>query len=83
MEWTGDSIATVTVGIAILAFLWNLHRDMGNLHRDIGGPARAHGASRGPVRGLYRPPSRELRAPQAPRGPGVRGIHGAPATRGC
>ncbi len=36
MEWTGDSIATVTVGIAILAFLWNLHRDMGNLHRDIG-----------------------------------------------
>ena len=36
MEWTGDSIATVTVGTAILAFLWNLHRDMGNLHRDIG-----------------------------------------------
>ena len=36
MEWTGDTIATVTVGIAILAFLWNLHRDMGNLHRDMG-----------------------------------------------
>ena len=31
MEWTGDSIATVTVGIAILAFLWNLHRDIGDL----------------------------------------------------
>lgn len=28
MEWSGETIATITVGIAILAFLWNLHRDM-------------------------------------------------------
>ena len=32
MEWSGETIATITLGIAILAFLWNLHRDM---HRDM------------------------------------------------
>ena len=31
MEWSGETIATITVGIAILAFLWNLHRDMAAL----------------------------------------------------
>ena len=30
MDWSGETIAT-TVGIAILAFLWNLHRDMAAL----------------------------------------------------
>ena len=31
MDWSGDAIATVAVGVAILAFLWNLHRDVGDL----------------------------------------------------
>ena len=31
MEWSGETIATITLGIAILAFLWNLHRDMAAL----------------------------------------------------
>ena len=40
MEITADTIGFMAVGLAILAFLWNLHRDIGALrqemHRDIG-----------------------------------------------
>ena len=28
-------VATLSVGVAILAFLWNLNRDMASLHRDM------------------------------------------------
>ena len=31
MDWSGETIATITVGTAILAFLWNPHRDMAAL----------------------------------------------------
>jgi len=27
----------ITVGLAVIAFLWSLHRDIAGLHRDIGG----------------------------------------------
>ena len=40
MEMAADTIGFMAVGLAILAFLWNLHRDIGALrqgmHRDIG-----------------------------------------------
>ena len=35
MELAFDTIALVAAFTAILAFLWNLHRDMGALRRDM------------------------------------------------
>lgn len=32
-----DQLINITVGIAVLGFLWNLHRDITGLHRDIAG----------------------------------------------
>lgn len=32
-----DQLINITVGIAVLGFLWNLHRDIAGLHRDITG----------------------------------------------
>lgn len=32
-----DIIATLAVGVAILAFLWNLQRDIASIHRDMAG----------------------------------------------
>ena len=32
-----ELIGIFAVGVAILAFLWNLHRDMAGIHRDIAG----------------------------------------------
>ena len=41
MEMAFDTIALVAAFTAVLAFLWNLHRDMGalrqDMNRDIGG----------------------------------------------
>ena len=41
MEITADTIGFMAVGLAILAFLWNLHRGIGalrqDMNRDIGG----------------------------------------------
>ena len=31
MDWSGEFIAIIAVGVAILGFLWNLHRDMSDL----------------------------------------------------
>ena len=31
-----ETIASLVFGTAVLAFLWNLHRDMGYLSKDIG-----------------------------------------------
>ena len=36
MEMAADTIGFMAVGLAILAFLWNLHKDIGALNRDIG-----------------------------------------------
>ena len=36
MEMAFDTIALVAAFTAILAFLWNLHRDMGALNKDMG-----------------------------------------------
>ena len=36
MEITADAIGFMAVGLAILAFLWNLHRDIGVLNKDMG-----------------------------------------------
>ncbi len=32
-----DQLVNITVGIAVIGFLWNLHRDITGLHRDIAG----------------------------------------------
>ena len=31
-----ELIGTIAVGIAVLGFLWSLHRDIAGMHRDIG-----------------------------------------------
>lgn len=31
-----ETVASLAFGIAVLALLWNLHRDMGILRRDMG-----------------------------------------------
>ena len=31
-----ELIAIITASVAILGFLWNLHRDLAGIHRDIG-----------------------------------------------
>ena len=36
MEMTADTIGFMAVGLAILAFLWNLHRDIRVLNKDMG-----------------------------------------------
>ena len=36
MEMAFDTIALVAAFTAVLAFLWNLHRDMGALNKDMG-----------------------------------------------
>ena len=36
MEMTADTIGFMAVGLAILALLWNLHRDIGVLNKDMG-----------------------------------------------
>ena len=33
---TADTIGLMAVGLAVLAFLWNLHRDIGILNKDMG-----------------------------------------------
>ena len=35
MEMNADTIGFIAVGLAVLAFLWNLHRDMGILRQDM------------------------------------------------
>ena len=32
-----ETITTIIAAVAIIGFLWSLHRDIGGLHRDIGG----------------------------------------------
>lgn len=32
-----SDVATLALGVAILGFLWSLHRDMAGLHRDMAG----------------------------------------------
>ena len=34
---TPEMIGIVAIGVALLAFMWNLHRDMAGIHRDIAG----------------------------------------------
>ena len=36
MEMAFDTMALVAAFTAILAFLWNLHRDIGSLNKDMG-----------------------------------------------
>ncbi|MCZ0942767.1 MAG: hypothetical protein OXJ53_06915 [Gammaproteobacteria bacterium] len=48
---TGD-IATLAVGLAILGFLWSLHRDMAGLHRDMAGLRERMAKLEGTVSGL-------------------------------
>ena len=36
MDMALDTAGLMVVGMAVLAFLWNLHRDIGGLHRDMG-----------------------------------------------
>ena len=36
MEMTADTIGLMAVLTAVLAFLWNLHRDIGALNKDMG-----------------------------------------------
>ena len=36
LEMAFDTIALVAAFTAVLAFLWNLHRDMGALNKDMG-----------------------------------------------
>ena len=31
-----ETIASLAFGIAVLAFLWNLHRDIGTLRKELG-----------------------------------------------
>ena len=35
MEMAADTIGFMAVGMAVLAFLWNLHRDIGALRQDM------------------------------------------------
>ena len=35
MEMNADTIGFIAVGLAVLAFLWNLHGDMGILRQDM------------------------------------------------
>ena len=30
-----ELVAIITIGVTIIGFMWNLHRDMSNLYRDI------------------------------------------------
>ena len=36
MEMAFDTIGLMLALAAVLAFLWNLHRDIGALHKDMG-----------------------------------------------
>ena len=45
-----ETIASLAFGIAVLAFLWNLHRDMGHLSKDIGNVREALSKDIGHVR---------------------------------
>ena len=46
MEITADTIGVMVAFTAVLAFLWNLHRDIGALNRDIGALNKDMGALR-------------------------------------
>ena len=51
---TPELIGTIAVGIAILGFLWSLHRDIAGIHRDIGGLRERMSRIEGLIEGLKR-----------------------------
>ena len=43
---SAELIAIITAAVAILGFLWNLHRDLAGIHRDVAGVHRDIGELR-------------------------------------